>query len=302
MLMDLNQSMPFVPLHQARFVDQSPLKVSVVVMAFEQEPFIEKCLNSILAQNVNFSVEIIVHDDASKDNTSRIAFAYAKKFPHLIKVFVQKENQYTKQFKVRPLLLSKCKGQYIANCDGDDFWTDPNKLRKQVEFLDHHPEYVMSFHDAIKVDSSGKLLANNVLSPAARRDYTQSELRVSKWGVMLIGAIMHRNLKIDFPPEFHLAPNGDNFYPMLLAAHGGAKFQNEVGPLAYLQHQGGMWALKTQAQKSEMHLRTYLAIVGYFVRIGEVHNAKALMASRLSIYMQQYLNNNESKQMPEHKA
>jgi glycosyltransferase involved in cell wall biosynthesis len=286
--MSLDQHTTYAPLYQATFSDDKPPKVSVIVMAYEQESFIEKCLNSILAQNVNFSVEIIVHDDASKDKTSRIAFAYARKFPHIFKVFVQKENQLSKLLKFRPLLLSKCKGQYIANCDGDDFWTDPNKLRKQVTFLDQHPDYVMSFHDAIKLDKTGKVLTKNVLSQAARRDYTASELRVSKWGVMLIGTMMHRNVNIDFPPEYNLVPNGDNFYPMLLALHGAAKFQNEVGPLAYLQHESGMWSSKSESEKNQMHVRTYLAIVGYFVRVGETQNAKALIGSRLNSYLQQY--------------
>ena len=261
-------------------------------MAYEQESFIDKCLNSILAQNVSFPVEIIVHDDASKDKTPYIASAYAKKFPHIVKVFVQKENQFSKQVKLRPLLLKQCRGQYIANCDGDDFWTDLNKLEKQVAFLDQHPEYVMSFHDAVKVNEAGVVLMKNVLTKHAQRDFTKAELRVLKWGVMLFGTIMHRNVEMDFPAEYNLAPNGDNFYPMLLGAFGAAKFQSEVAPLAYLQHSGGMWSLKSNSQQNEMHLRTYLAIAGYFVRIGENKNAQALIASRLNYYTRLYFADN----------
>jgi hypothetical protein len=294
--MALETNLPYVPLHQAVFVDDSPPRVSVIVMAYEQERFIGKCLNSILAQNVNFAVEIIVHDDASKDKTSRIAIAYAKKFPHIFKVFIQKENQFSKQIKVRPLLLKKCRGQYIAHCDGDDFWTDPNKLRKQLAFLDQHPEYVMSFHNAVMLSVGGKVSAKKALPETVCRDYTKDDLRILRWGWMLFGTIMHRNVEMDFPLEYNLVPNGDNFYSMLLGAHGAAKFQHEVGPLAYLQHEGGMWSSKSRSQRKDMYLRTYLAIVGYFVRIEEHHSARALMASKLSIYMQQYMSDSDKTQ------
>ncbi len=288
-MMSENKS-TLLPIHQTDFSEDASPKVSVVVMAYNQENFIRKCLGSILMQKVNFPVEIIIHDDASKDKTSKIISAYAKKFPKIIKVFLQKENQFSKQIKLRPHLLKKCKGEYIAHCDGDDFWTDPDKLRKQVEFLDKHAEYVMSFHDAVAIDKMGKLIVRNVLSKSSRRDYTKAELRILKWGWMLFGTIVHRNVAIEFPPEYNLVPNGDNFYPMLLATFGAAKFHDDVGPLAYVQHDGGIWSSKSKIQKNEMHMRSYFAIVGYFVRMGDREAAKALISSRLLKYIAAYIN------------
>ena len=127
--------------------------VSVIVMAFNHGPFIERCLNEILKQQTNFAFEIILGEDESSDETLDLCKKIASENPDKIRLFLHsRENNIlingkrTGRFNfIYSLYLSR--GKYIAMCDGDDFWTDPLKLQKQVDFLDTHKDYSGSFHN-----------------------------------------------------------------------------------------------------------------------------------------------------------
>lgn len=121
--------------------EKSLLKVSICCLTYNQEKYISKCLDSLLEQETNFLYEIIIHDDASTDNTAKIISEYEKKYPNIIKPIYQKENQYSKNSqKVLEFALNKTKGKYIALCEGDDYWIDKNKLQKQYDFLEQNKD------------------------------------------------------------------------------------------------------------------------------------------------------------------
>ena len=277
------------PLRQQQWAEKTKPTVSVLVAAHNHDKFIAECLESVLNQVTDFRVEVIAHDDASTDATATIIQDYAQQYPHIIKPIFESKNQLSRNKKSRPGMLQKARGEFIASCDGDDHWTDPDKLTKQVGFLSNNPEYILSFHEAVHIDDEGRMIQSANLPVEARRDYSKSDLRELRWGWMLFGTIVHRNVKIDFPPEYNLIENGDNLYPMLLAAHGGAKFQPEVEPLAYRQHAGGMWSSKSQAGKVRMLMQSYLQIAAYFVRIGEEQTAQNIISRKLSPLVKMYL-------------
>ncbi len=103
-------------------------------------------------QKTSFSIELIIGEDCSTDKTSEIIRSYAKKYPEIIKAFYNKENAgLAENFSQ---LLNKCKGKYIAICEGDDYWTDPNKLQKQVDLLEAEPDYIMCSHNSGKLNES----------------------------------------------------------------------------------------------------------------------------------------------------
>lgn len=120
------------------------IMVSIQCMAFNHEPYIRQCLDGFVMQKTNFHFEAIIHDDASTDGTSDIIREYERMYPDIIKPIYQIENQYSKHDgSIRRALDSKTRGKYIALCEGDDYWTDPLKLQKQVDFLESHPDYSM---------------------------------------------------------------------------------------------------------------------------------------------------------------
>ncbi|SHE77585.1 Glycosyltransferase involved in cell wall bisynthesis [Bacteroides luti] len=123
-------------------------KVSVICLAYNHESFIRKCMDGFVMQQANFSFEVLVHDDASTDNTASIIREYEVKYPDLIKPIYQTENKYSQKIDIpRTYQYPRAKGEYIAICEGDDYWIDPLKLQKQVDFLDENPDYGLVWTD-----------------------------------------------------------------------------------------------------------------------------------------------------------
>lgn len=121
--------------------------VSIICCAYNHGPYIRQCLDGFMMQKTDFSFEVLIHDDASTDNTAEIIREYELKYPDTIIPVYAKENKYSKGIDIfSQILLPKAKGKYIAICEGDDYWTDPLKLQKQVDFLENNPSYVMCSH------------------------------------------------------------------------------------------------------------------------------------------------------------
>src|SRR5690606_34031006 len=118
--------------------------VSVIVATYNHENYIKQCLDGILMQQTTFDFEIILKEDCSTDNTREIVKQYQKKFPNKIRLWLTNENLYSKKIKLSGYNYTDSK--YIALCEGDDYWTDPLKLQKQVEFLENNLDYVICSH------------------------------------------------------------------------------------------------------------------------------------------------------------
>lgn len=128
-------------------------KVIVWCLTYNQKAFIRDALNGFVMQQTNFPFEVVVHDDASTDGTTDIILEYAEQYPEIIKPMVEKENQWQKgglKHIIGIMNEQHRRGRYIAFCEGDDYWMDPNKLQRQVDFLDRNSDYSMCFHSAKK--------------------------------------------------------------------------------------------------------------------------------------------------------
>lgn len=134
--------------------------VSIICAAYNHEKYISKAIDGFLMQKTNFKYEILIHEDASTDNTAKIIKKYELQYPDIIKVIYQKENQYSQGINVFEILLNKAKGKYLAFCEGDDYWIDCNKLQKQVDFLENNKNFSAIFHNAIVVDENNKAKVN----------------------------------------------------------------------------------------------------------------------------------------------
>lgn len=140
-------------------MDQQPL-VSISCITYNHAPFIRQALNSFLEQKTTFPFEIIIHDDASTDGTREIIEEYAKKYPNIIFPYFQIENQYSKGVRGMSTQYNfpRCRGKYIALCEGDDYWTDKTKLQQQVEYLENNEACAGSFHETQQIfENTGAL-------------------------------------------------------------------------------------------------------------------------------------------------
>jgi len=144
------------------------IKVTVVVLTYNHERFIAKALESILNQEIDFKLQIIVADDGSQDETNNIVADFTKRFPDSFSLIGEATNQGVRRNIFN--CISEIKGEYIAILDGDDFWSDKEKLKKQVDFLDQNQDFNGVFHDAeiIHVDSAQEQLFNK------KKYYSQS--------------------------------------------------------------------------------------------------------------------------------
>ena len=126
---------------------KQPYLVAIHCMVYNHAPFLRECLEGFVMQQTTFPFVAIVHDDASTDNSASIIREYETKYPHIFKPIYQTENQYSKPgasvLRIIDAAIRETGAKYIAICEGDDYWIDPYKLQKQVDFMEQHPEYAM---------------------------------------------------------------------------------------------------------------------------------------------------------------
>ena len=129
--------------------------VSIICNTYNHEKYIEQAIQGFIKQQTEFNYEILIHDDASTDNTVKIIKKYEDRYPEIIKPIYQQKNQYSIDFNnILQIQFQRAKGKYIAFCEGDDFWIDIRKLSKQVHVLNHHPELdLCSFCEIVSIQS-----------------------------------------------------------------------------------------------------------------------------------------------------
>jgi len=150
------------------------MKLSIFVVTYNQERYIRQCLESIVAQKVDFDYEVIIGDDCSTDGTGAICDEFAAKYPQ-IKVYHHSENLGL--LKNWEFVMNKCKGEYIALIEGDDLWIDEHKLQRQVDWLDAHPDYTLTFTRAeILYENGAEIGQEKDLPHLEEREYSVEEI------------------------------------------------------------------------------------------------------------------------------
>ena len=130
--------------------------VSVIIMSYNHEKYVSQSIEGVLMQRTEFPFELVIGDDFSTDSTRKIIIGYAEKTPEIIRYIFSESNQGVHKNFTNS--LSSCKGKYIALCEGDDYWTDPMKLQKQVEFLESNPDYGLVCTDIEVVNENGEII------------------------------------------------------------------------------------------------------------------------------------------------
>jgi len=133
--------------------------VSILCLAYNHGKYIRQSLESMVNQKTDFDFEILIHDDASTDDTADIIREFQEKYPEIVKPVFQTENQYSKGIQVQNVYnIPRVKGKYVAYCEGDDYWTDDHKLQKQVDYMEAHPNCTLCIHRAYRINTKGKVV------------------------------------------------------------------------------------------------------------------------------------------------
>lgn len=234
------------------------IKVSICCITYNHATFIRQCLDGFLMQQCDFEYEILIHDDASTDGTIEIIREYQEKYPNIIKPIIQKENQYSKGVRGFNFLYNfpRAKGKYLAICEGDDFWTDKFKLKKQVDLLDVRPDLSFCSHGVNKVDSRGNLIENGK-SETSVLFFSQREIFHTRFPTL---SLVLKNVKLNYNGDLQKAFNGDAVLTALLSTHGGAAHLPFVGA-SYRVHSGGIYSQTSYFENNLKSINTRLLLL-----------------------------------------
>lgn len=252
--------------------NQEDEMVSVCTITYKHANFIKDTIEGVLMQDVGFPIEFIIADDNSPDQTEEIILSYIEKHPkgYLIK--------YTKHSENKGMMgnfiwaLEQCRGKYVALCEGDDYWTDPLKLQKQVDFLETNPDFIACFHDVSVVDENKILIRKNKFKKISLHDYNSQTLIEGR--VLPALSVLFRNVTGDLPDEFRYSGLGDKFLSSFLGNYGSAKYMNNIKPSAYRVGNHGIWANKDYVYQKKLNLMTVYQLWRYYERIGAEKNAE----------------------------
>ena len=279
----------------------SDIMVSICCITYNHERYIRDAIEGFLMQKTNFRYEILIHDDASTDDTANIIREYEKKFPDLIKPIYQKENQWSKGVNVGvEYNLKRAKGKYIALCEGDDYWTDPYKLQKQVDFLEKNKNFSMCFHNAKVVDENKNILLNYI-------QFNSKEKKVNYLEDIIIEnyiptcSVVFRNHLIDYS-DYEVLSNdlwfGDFVIHVLNAKEGPIYYFNE-DMAVYRVTEKGLNKSTDLIRKLEDILKFYKRLDKYFddKNIKRIINKK-MIQYKIELYIE-YVRRNELEKAEE---
>jgi glycosyltransferase involved in cell wall biosynthesis len=234
----------------------SDIKVSICCLAYNHESFIRQCLDGFVNQKCNFTFEVLIHDDASKDNTASVIKEYEAKYPDIIKPIYQIVNQYS--IGVSPTIMynfPRSKGNYIAICEGDDYWTDLLKLQKQVDFLEANQNFSICFTDYEVYDENikKKYYPNLIKKYKFSSVFSRNQIIFSNF--IPNCTVMFRNRKDVFSKlDLDLFPR-DWFLHILNSEHGKIKFLPFVSSV-YRKHYGGVCSASSTIVNNAKYLKS----------------------------------------------
>ncbi len=218
--------------------------VSIMTITYNHAPFIRDCIQGVLMQKTSFPYEMIIGEDCSTDGTREIVMEYAQKYPEIIKVITSDTNVGVAENATRT--SRACRGKYIAMCEGDDYWTDPDKLQKQVDFLEAHPDFVMCFHNTLLTYEDGRPSLLRHLQPWDTCSLEELIVNFNDYSPVVTAGhtsslVFKNGMLKKVPAGISKSMSGDIPLQILLAQYGKAKFINEVMSV-HRVHAGGISA------------------------------------------------------------
>lgn len=260
MTKEKDRFMPIALRHKT-FTENDPIVVTICCITYNHQAFITDCIEGFLDQECDFRVEVVIHDDASNDGTTKIIKDYAARHPTVIRAILQNENQYSKG--VNPYyayVFPAALGNYIAICDGDDYWSDPAKLARQVAVLDDEQETIITYGPVRAITESGE---SDAYCGGAKRNLSQAELK----GAHPINTLTtcFRNIYRDAPPPAFLrnSPIGDLTVWGMLGYHGSGRYLADMPPANYRIHEGGVLSLMAPNKQLMMTALAHLNLAAY---------------------------------------
>jgi glycosyltransferase involved in cell wall biosynthesis len=230
------------------------LKVSVVITAFNHAKYVGEALDSVLMQQADFPVEILVGDDGSTDGTREIIAGYAERHPDRVFPLFPDEPMGYEGGLIFEALLERARGEYIALLDADDYWLAEDKLGRQVAVLEEEHECAFCFHDTVLLFEDGS--RHPELLNAGRERVARLEDLLGAWNPVATSSVLYRNRSVEaFPQWLFEVTAVDWALNILNARHGDIAFIDR--PMsAYRLHSGGLWSRLGRVNELEEKVAT----------------------------------------------
>ncbi len=231
------------------------------MITYAHEEYIREAINGVLMQSCNFDVELIIANDSSTDDTEIIVNDYIKTNSTRVNIVYYRHKKNIGMMPNFIFALAKAKGKYVALCEGDDFWTDPFKLQKQIDFLEFNKSFSACFTDV------SLLYGDEYISKALKDKHKKNSDAISVfydlWIPTLTLVFRNEMLVKPLPKEFYKVKNGDLFLFYLLAQKGNIGYIDIVTGV-YRQHSNGVWSGSNKLQQLDKSLISLNLISAYF--------------------------------------
>ncbi len=251
-------------------------KVSIVCTAFNHERYIRQTLDGFIMQKTDFPFEVLISDDASTDGTAAIIREYEMKYPDIIKPVYMKENQHSQGISCADILFRMAQSEYVAWCEGDDFWIDENKLQMQTDFMDAHPDYSLCAHSAYNCYEDGAFMEEQFRPFQTSRTVTTEEA-LSSWLFSTASLFYRRSVRTDIPAPFQgNAPSSDYSTVVYLALKGKVYYMDK--PMCVYRRNSVSSLSRMNANSSQRALNTMVGLIALADRIDEYSGYKYTQA------------------------
>lgn len=227
-------------------------KVSVLMITYNHEKYIAQAIESALAQVTDFDFEIVIGEDCSTDRTRDIVVDYQRRYSDRIVLVTSETNVGANRNFARSLMT--CKGEYIALLEGDDYWTSPNKLQRQVDFLEDHPKCIICFHNATVVDESGQ--AEPCLSVPDKHPEISTIEGIIDRNFIPTASTLFRRGYIRFPEWLYGLPISDWALHILNAQHGTIGYIDDMMAV-YRLHSAATWSSQPEIKRLVLTIKMF---------------------------------------------
>lgn len=235
-------------------------KVSIVCTTFNHENYVRQALDGFLEQETSFPVEIVLHDDASTDGTRAIVESYERQHKYLFRTIFQIENQYRRHLWPIKIAMATARSEYIAICEGDDYWTDRSKLDEQVALLDANPNASGCFHRADgSFEPAGQVIGGMFGPPGSKLSYRVDDLVESDNFIPTASVVLRRSMCGSLPDWIDTVPHAD-LAIWTLAASAGPLLFIDKSMSVYRKHPAGLHSRETLGVQALRCVDTLIAI------------------------------------------
>jgi glycosyltransferase involved in cell wall biosynthesis len=232
--------------------------ISVCIGCYNQRRYLGKCLDSIVAQKIDVPVEILVGDDASTDGTAELVEDYARRDARIVPIRRRQNLGFLENHRD---LFARTRGEFVAICDGDDFWTDPDKLAKQLAAMQSDPRLTLAISAGQKVSESGEQPLGLLQIGGPSRELGLAEMIAAVTGVPTASMFMRREALMALPAETYEQPVLDYSFQVFLAARGPVWYDSSV-TCAYRVSSIGSWT-ESLASSPERYQQRHEAFTTY---------------------------------------